>query len=523
MFRFTRENLPVAAIFIVLLTVSTIFLLKPFYDNDFFWHLKTGEWIWQHGALPTRDVFSYTTPPTLTPAITFTLTSYWLSQVTLHLAYLCNGMSGIVVVRFLVSGLLLYTMLRRQRGDSLVYMALMLLFAIMIFNLYLIERPQIASFVCFGLLLAALDDIRSGQSSIDAGSTLRNSLVLSIVMLIWANSHGGYLVGQVTILLILFMDGIKFLHQRFKPLSPARYRLLAIAGTCGILCSLANPNSYKALLFMLQTRVDNTSTQIQEFSSMPEFYSTLHPPVVIIYFAVMAVIIILVLANPTKVDITEVVLLVFLGYFAFMRIRYAAFFAVAVMPFMGELLSVKPTITRWTRRVLPVIAIVMAVVTVRGEASTNITSAWKGTWINNRLFPEKAADYIRSNNLQGNMYNDYDWGGYLIWRLAPERKVFADGRNLNPNTLALYYQIDNAMINSSGEKIWKQLLEQHSVNYIVTRSRLKNGTVTPLTDALLSDKEWHPVFLHKGSRSIIFIRNIPENAHIIAQSNFGGV
>jgi hypothetical protein len=523
MFRLTRENLPVVALFVVLLTVSTIFLLKPFYDNDFFWHLKTGEWIWQHGTLPARDVFSYTTPSTLTPAITFTLTSYWFSQLALYLAYLCNGMSGIVALRFLASGLLLYAMLRRRRGDSLIYMSLMLLFAIMILNLYLIERPQTASFVCFGLLLAALDTIRRDHSSPDTVSTLRNSFTLSTVMLLWANSHGGYLVGQVTILLVIVMEAFKFLHMRFKPLSPARYRQLALASTCGLLCSLVNPNSYKALLFMLQTRVDNTSTQVQEFSSMPEFYSTLHPPVLIIYFAVMATIILLVVAQPTNADITEIVLLIFLGYFAFMRIRYAAFFAVAVMPLLGELLSQKPMITHWGKRLLPLFAIIMALVTVRGEATTNLTSAWKGTWINDRLFPEKAADFIRANNLQGNMYNDYDWGGYLIWRLAPERKVFADGRNLNPDTLALNYQIETALTNSSGEQIWKKLLQHYSVNYVVTTSRLQNGTVTPLTNALLSDKEWQPVFLHKKSRSIIFVRNIPENSRIIAQGNFGGV
>jgi hypothetical protein len=523
MFYLTRENRSVVALFIILLVVSTIFLIKPFYDNDFFWHLKTGEWIWQHGTLPTVDVFSYTTPSTLTPAITFTLSSYWFSQLILYLAYFVHGMSGIVVVRFLVTGLLFYAMFRRQRGEQRIYMSLMLLFAIMILNMYLIERPQTASFVCFGLLLAILDHIRRNPSFPDTGSMLRNSLMLSAVMLVWANSHGGYLVGQATIILIVCMEGIKFLHVRLKPMPLPCYRQLVLAGSCGVLCSLVNPNTYKALTFTLQTRLDNTSTQILEFSSMPEFYSSLHPPVLIIYFAIMATLIILVPTHLKKADITEVVLLVFLGYFAFIHIRYAAFFAIAVIPVVGELLSENPLITRGARKVLPVIAIVMAMITVQKEFSTNITAAWNGAWINDRLFPEKAADFVRANNLQGNMYNDYDWGGYLIWRLAPERKVFADGRNLNTETLALDYQIKTAYTNSAGDKIWKQLLQRYGVNYVVTESRLASGEVTPFVNALLSDKEWAPVFLHRSSRSIIFVRNTPEHASIIAQSNFGGV
>ena len=516
-----RENRPVIALFIILLAVSAVFLLKPFYDNDFFWHLKTGEWICQHRSLPRSDVFSYTTPANLTPAILFTLTSYWLSQVTLYCAYVCGGMTGIVIVRFLVIGVLFCSMLLRQRGDHLIYASLMLLFAVMILNLYLTERPQTASFVCFGLLLAVIDRIK--RSPLESRSALLNTLMLSAVMLLWSNSHGGYLVGQVTLLLFIIMEGIKFAHDRFRPLPIAQFRRLTIACTCALLGSLANPNGYKAILFMLQTRADNTSTQVQEFSSMLEYYTTLHPPVIIVYFAVMALTAVLILRYRSKTDLTEVVLLGCLAYFACRHIRYAAFFPIAALPLLGMLLSDSAPMTRWTRRVLPIIAIIMAVMTVRGELRINTLTAWKGQWINDQLFPEKAADFILAGNLQGNMYNDYDWGGYLIWRLAPERKVFADGRNLNTDTLALDYQIKTASTSSSGEKVWKQLLQKYDVNYVITVSRLPGGEVTPITNALLSDAEWRPVFLHQRSRSIIFVRNIPENARIISQSSFGGV
>jgi hypothetical protein len=42
-------------------------------------------------------------------------------------------------------------------------------------------------------------------------------------------------------------------------------------------------------------------------------------------------------------------------------------------------------------------------------------------------FPVDAADFIESERLEGPMYNDYNWGGYLMWRL-PQRKVSIDGR-----------------------------------------------------------------------------------------------
>jgi hypothetical protein len=161
---------------------------------------------------------------------------------------------------------------------------------------------------------------------------------------------------------------------------------------------------------------------------------------------------------------------------------------------------------------------------VSTEFRSNIATAQEGRWVNERLFPVKAADFILANKLQGNMYNDYGWGGYLIWRLGPERKVFSDGRNLNSEALLHNYLIDTVQIKyDTNELVWKSLLHKYDINYIVTFSRTQSGQVTPLTNALLSDSEWVPVFSHRASRSVIFTRNIPDNYAVISNRSFEGV
>ncbi len=522
-----RRNWLQAALLLVLLTASVLFLIKPFYDNDFFWHLKTGEWIWQHRMLPDHDPFNFTTPTPTTPLIAFTLTSYWFSQILLYLGWLAGGLGGVVTLRFLFATLLLVTTWRRLRGDRIIDLSLLLLFAVMIFNFYLLERPQTISFICYGLLLLVLDRVRRDtpdqEPTMYRGRLLWHSALVALIMLVWSNSHGGYLVGQVTIILIVGLEGVKQLSPRLRPLPPGRYRHLLIAGFCGILCSLANPNGYQALQFMLQTRTDNTSTQVLEFSSMPEFFGAEHPTVLLVYFGIMALIALFIVCRPSKVDLTDAALVFFLGCAAFLHIRYVAFFAVAAIPMAGRLISEFPAATRWGRQLLPIFAMGVALIAVSKETATNVATARTGTWINNKLFPVEAADFINDNRLTGNMFNDYNWGGYLIWRLGPERRVFADGRNLNTDTLALTYRIVFAHTAATGEKIWKQLLQQYGVNYVVTTSRSPEGVVTPLTNALLADHDWKPVFAHRRSRAIIFVRNTPENARIIAQSSFGGV
>ena len=43
-------------------------------------------------------------------------------------------------------------------------------------------------------------------------------------------------------------------------------------------------------------------------------------------------------------------------------------------------------------------------------------------------FPSRAVDFLAQHHLPGPIFNHYDWGGYLIWRLHPEYPVFVDGR-----------------------------------------------------------------------------------------------
>ena len=44
-----------------------------------------------------------------------------------------------------------------------------------------------------------------------------------------------------------------------------------------------------------------------------------------------------------------------------------------------------------------------------------------------KFYPKRAIEWLRSKNAEGNVFSDYGWGGYLIWKL-PEKKTFVDGR-----------------------------------------------------------------------------------------------
>lgn len=495
-----RNNRLQSALLLLLLFTVTIFLLKPIYDPDFFWHLRSGQWIWQNRTLPAHDLFNYTNPTVVTNAMHFTLTSYWLSQIMFYLAFLGGGMGGIVVLRFLFAMAILYTMYKRQQGDGVINTSLLIILAVMLANFYFFERPQLLSFVFFGMVLYFLDRLKNDVAGNSAAN--RDTLLLALVMLLWSNCHGGYLLGQITVLIYLVMEGLKFTHRSLKPLRAAKYGRLLIAGCCGLVCSLLNPNNYQALVLMLQTRAGDPSAQIQEYSTLLEQYYASHAPVVIVYLVLLILTAIALVVVPKKMDLTELALLVFLGYFAFKYIRYAAFFPLAALPLLGKRLS-DAAVVRYARWLLPPLALLTVITCVSPEFTTNIATARSGNWVSDRNFPEQAADFIIANNLQGNMYNPYNWGGYLIWRLAPARRVYADGRNLN---VGIFQQLS-----------FPAILKKYDANYIITYSHEPTGEISPMANDLLKGREWLPVFLDRRSRSAIFVRNVAANGAILAR------
>ena len=58
-----------------LIAVAGVYLFRPLYDPDFYWHLKTGQWIWQNKSLPHFDPFGIPPSPEPTPGTEFIFTS----------------------------------------------------------------------------------------------------------------------------------------------------------------------------------------------------------------------------------------------------------------------------------------------------------------------------------------------------------------------------------------------------------------------------------------------------------------
>lgn len=488
------------------LFVSCLYLLTPIRDNDFFWHLKTGEWIYQHLRLPSEDLFSYTTPVPLGAAQHFTLTAFWISQLIYAALYRHFGMSGIVGLRFVVFAALLYFMVKRRRGDNVLYSCLLLVFAISLLSAFPLERPHAFSFLFFAALLFLLERRTSGPGS----RLFPDAVLLPALMLVWANSHGGFLLGQVIITLFIVMEGLKFLHPSLRPMNFEAYKSLLIVGVLGIVFSLMNPNTYHGFEML---RLNSFTLYVnKEYKSTLEAFRYFSNYAVFLWWSIMLLTFIGLTANRKNTDITQIALFSGLGYFSFTHVRYVPFFLIAALPVICESFS-KGRPASLARTIAVPAALLIALVFARDEVA-NLKNLRSGHWIDEERFPVRAADFIAAHNLTGNMFNHFDWGGYLLWRLAPERKVFVDGRCLNEEVDWQAYAISLAYA-GKGRAFpeWKRFLRQYDIRYVVIPPMFSSGRIFPLANELMKSADWTLVL--SDFNSLVFVRNGADNAEII--------
>jgi hypothetical protein len=114
--------------------------------------------------------------------------------------------------------------------------------------------------------------------------------------------------------------------------------------------------------------------------------------------------------------------------------------------------------------------------------------------------------------IPGNMFNPLDWGGYLMWYLYPDYRVFIDGRGLREDVVVQASKIMAAVKNDSQDiPEWKAYLEHYNISLIITYSvEHFTGRLIPLVPALLNDPEWNLIYIDE--LSLVFAKETPENS-----------
>jgi len=170
-----------------------------------------------------------------------------------------------------------------------------------------------------------------------------------------------------------------------------------------------------------------------------------------------------------------------------------------------------PAALEWLVAALAVGAIGIPV--AQGRAFQFHAADWK--------YPAGAADFMLAHHITAPLFNTYEFGAYLIWRLWPQERVFVDGRALNESVYQDYRTIlynTSATPNVLGDQCQK-LLDKYAVRVVVMNAfEYVTGAFYPLALALgnPATEDWKLVY--EDPQSLIFMRDPPADMATLDKS-----
>jgi len=460
-------------------------------DPDFWWHLRVGRWMVENGRLPSHDLFTYTVP------VHVWTDHEYLTEVLMWLVYSATGAVGIAILFGLVTWAGFWLIYRQVRRQPFVIVGLGLALGALAGWPIWGPRAQMITFALSCLELYWLQGYLSGRS--------RALNFFPLVMAVWANLHGGWVIGFAWLGVALVAELVGWAWDRSNPAHRAHVRFLAIITAASLVAVLATPHGLSLYLYPFQTQgsVAQQKLIVEWFS--PDFHQTYLRPFEAMVFIVIAG---FALRRPRLYEF--LLTMAALGL-ALQSVRHVALFVAAATPVMigsyseywkelarsrGWKLSLpaRPLFAATTAVVLVVVFLV-ALFKIDSDISPTVQQK-----LDADSYPIAAADWLAAHPEVGTrMYNQYGWGGYLAYRFYPDpnRRVFIFGEAelMGDPLLNQYNDVQNLRPD------WKAILDQYRVDYVI----FNKGEA--LSNVLATQPEW--TIAYQDNVAVIFVRKAP--------------
>jgi hypothetical protein len=475
-----------ALVFLLALMATIAFVSRTMVrDPDIWWHLKVGDWIVQHRAVPHVGIFSRTAGSS--PWIAYS----WGYEVLMSLAYSWFGITGFAMFGVLLTvavSFVLFWMLHRLSGSF--WLAWILAFIGSFAYLFsLMPRPVFCTMIFFTVLLTVLLEAkRSGE--------MRGLYWLPLLFMIWANVHIQVVYGLFVLGLFAGMNLIEWLAIKvgvpsdFLEQSPLSFSRLMGLFFASLAATLIGPYSYH-LIRVVTTYLHSHVPyfMIQELSAF-SFHTFTHYVLLLLaataFYAV---------GWRRKLDLFKLSLLVVTSIIAFRTQRDAWFLGIAAALFIADLPkrdSGKTPVLRLSE--MAVVGVVLSLLLLLIGRNTGFDPRDLDRAISS-VYPVNAVNFVRNNPVPGPLYNNLDWGGFLIWYM-PQYPVTVDGRN------DLYGDaIDLRTYKSVQGETYKQ------DPYLNEAGLVLLPKTTPLAKILTIDSRFHVIY--EDQLAVIFARNNP--------------
>ena len=474
----------------VMIVILGLFI-GPEQDPDFWWHLRIGRWMAEHSQLPSHDIFTFTVPGHV-----WTDHEY-LTEILMWLTYSTAGLVALIVAFGLITWAGFWLIHLQVRRRPFVIAGLGLAVGALAGAPIWGPRAQMITFALSCLELYWLQAYLSGRS--------RALRFFPVVMVLWANLHGGWVIGFAWLGVALMAELGGWAWNRSNPAHRMHLRFLLIVTAVSAVAVAATPHFLALYPYPFETEgsVAQQKLIVEWFS--PDFHQAYLRPFEAMAFLVLAG---FALRRPTLYEFLLTALSLAL---ALQSVRNVALFVAAVTPVLINTYSeVWKTLMKsrdWSWSVPPrrpfAIITAFALLVIVGATGLRVASTIGPSHqqsLDASSYPVAAADWLAAHPEVGTrMYNQYGWGGYLAYRFYPDpnRRVFIFGEAaLMGDPLLIDYEDVQTL-----RPDWQQVLDRYRVDYIVY------NTGEPLANVLALDPQWKRVY--EDPVAVIYVRVSP--------------
>ena len=502
----------------VALTYAFLAGLRTVSDYDIFWQLATGRWVAQHHTTFSTDVFSYTAQgqPWIYPVG---------SGLLFYAAFL---LGGYVLLSWLGAIVCVGTIALLLRRGSAITAALAVI-AVSAIAARTAPRADMFTVLLFAAFLSILwEQYENGTGKL---------WILPFLMVAWVNLHLGFLAGLALTGLYAAAEAILLLGGQQRLRTKARLKAALPWLVATLFATLVNPwgwNIYRAILrqeaamsihserITEWARISLTSASVQQALSLRDPASA--GEWLLLAGAVIAIVAVF------RRQWSAALLLAGTVWMAMQHVRFLALLACVVVVVGGAVLTpvLEAAGSRIRDRRLYTIlggGVAAALILLAGLRSIDLVSNRyyrTGTEINSFgsglswWFPEGAMAFIEREHFPREVFNGYEAGGFLIWRLGSSYRDYIDGRAIpfGPELFSHLQQILQSPPDSPG---WRNEADALGINTVVLSLARYNGLkfVGSVLPQYCNSETWRPVYLDEVSA--VFVRRLPQTQALIEQ------
>jgi tetratricopeptide (TPR) repeat protein len=502
--------------------------LHTVFDMDMGWHLATGRWVAHHHAVPATDVLSYTSPGAewLYPPF-----AGWL----LYGVFSAWGYPGLSWFCALVLTATAACLLRNPRSRESGIAAALAVLAVPLLAGRATPRADLFTPLLFAIFLLRL--WRFHRTDPFDGPAIRRQgrllWVLPVSMMLWVNLHPGFIAGLGLIVAYFAIEALDALSAPQQRAAAARRLRLAGPALAATFCAtLVNPYGLRVFKASLQLAglagagPQTDRAVVEELAPVPLSLTPVlqsldwRGPNTFWWLALAAVAIIVVALRRRQFGPALLIGAALCG--SIEHRRYIALFAITVVVIGATVLaealqrmqSSGATGSSTRRSALAALAAVtlllVSCVRIADLVSSHLYivantpmqfGAGESWW-----YPERAAAFIRSQRLPGNIFQLYNLGGFTAWRLGPEYPDFIDGRNLSQAVLAEEHDL---LTSSPDSATWTAEADRRGINVLFFSVARFSGVGSPNLLSLCQSTEWRPIYMDEVA--LVLLRNRAEN------------